>query len=598
MFISRIIISNMQSVADRWYISFDRFTLVIATAVLGTWLATLFMDGGDVYRHKLGLTYTIIFIIIVHYIYRFTLHRYIQQHHGLPLASTITALINSLGILSLMQATGDSGSGYILLWGILMLVSGMFGVYAIIAGVFMMTAYMVIITSDALANDKLFHLFIFLPVAITYLSAAASYYLWRDNYVDAESERVAKLSGMLRNKQQQSAILIESIADGVIVTSVDGQISQMNTAAATMTGWNIDEALGLDISLVVKLKQERGADLEKSQNPFMVALKNRAPAHANLLLVGKNDKQTLISIVTSPVTVNENEQPRGVVAIMRDVSVSRKEEQQRADFISTASHEMRTPVAAIEGYLALALNERVAKIDPKARGFLEKAHESTQHLGKLFQDLLTSAKAEDGRLASHPSVVELGSYVEQLTDSFKFAAQKKGLLADFIIGVPDAAKNKGAAGQQNLLKPLYYVYVDPDRLREVITNLFDNAVKYTPNGKISLGLTGNEEVVQLFVRDTGPGIPKEDIPHLFQKFYRVDNSATRTIGGTGLGLFICRKIVELYHGHIWADSELGKGSTFYINLPRLPQQKATEMMQQESQSQEPAPVTSLASPVL
>lgn len=132
-----------------------------------------------------------------------------------------------------------------------------------------------------------------------------------------------------------------------------------------------------------------------------------------------------------------------------------------------------------------------------------------------------------------------------------------------------------------VIQPLYYAHVDPDRMREVITNLFDNAVKYTDEGKVSLGITGNKDVIQIRVSDTGPGIPPEDLPHLFQKFYRVDNSATRTIGGTGLGLFISKKIVELYRGTIWAESELGKGSTFYINLPRLSTEQARQMQDSE-----------------
>jgi signal transduction histidine kinase len=139
-------------------------------------------------------------------------------------------------------------------------------------------------------------------------------------------------------------------------------------------------------------------------------------------------------------------------------------------------------------------------------------------------------------------------------------------------------------GEQGMkvVKPLYYVYADPERLREVITNLFDNAIKYTDQGKVSVGLTGDTGVVQLYIHDTGPGIPPDDIPHLFQKFYRVDNSATRVIGGTGLGLFICRKIVELYGGRIWVESELGKGSTFYINLPRLSSQRARALQTGET----------------
>ena len=167
---------------------------------------------------------------------------------------------------------------------------------------------------------------------------------------------------------------------------------------------------------------------------------------------------------------------------------------------------------------------------------------------------------------------------------------------NYTIGA-NSATNGSTAGTK-VVRPLYYVHADPDRLREVITNIFDNAVKYTPNGSITLGLTGNNDVVQMFVRDTGPGIPAADVPHLFQKFYRVDSSATRTIGGTGLGLFICKKIIELYKGRIWAESEVGKGSTFYINLPRLTSQQVTELQAQEAQSTTPAPVTSLTTPVI
>ena len=275
------------------------------------------------------------------------------------------------------------------------------------------------------------------------------------------------------------------------------------------------------------------------------------------------------------------------------------EEKQRTEFISTASHEMRTPVAAIEGYLALALNDRVSTVDNRARDFLEKAHDSTQHLGKLFQDLLTSAKAEDGRLISHPSLVELGSYLEKLIADLRFTADKKGLSVEFNLGSANTIDATTVSKTtQKVIMPLYYVMVDPDRLREVITNLFDNAVKYTDQGKITIGLTGDDQVVQMYIRDTGVGIPAEDIPHLFQKFYRVDNSATRTIGGTGLGLYVGRKIVELYQGRIWVESEQGKGSIFYINLARLSNEKAEAERQREATQTAINPINSLTTPVL
>jgi PAS domain S-box-containing protein len=352
----------------------------------------------------------------------------------------------------------------------------------------------------------------------------------------------------------------------------------MNRSAANMTGWTVEEAAGINIEQVFKVAKEKGEEIPTQEYPFTAVLVHKAFFNQVLQLTSRKGQKQVISLVISPVVTPKGE-VFGAVAVLRDISEQRAAEAQRGEFISTASHEMRTPVAAIEGYLALALNDKVSTVDTRARSYLEKAHSSTQHLGQLFQDLLTSAKAEDGRLSNHPVVVEMGSYLEQLVEDLRFGAQKKGLATEFVVGSSDAidATNSKAGESLKVVKPLYYVYVDPDRTREVITNLFDNAVKYTDQGKVSVGLTGNDEVVQVYIRDTGAGIPAEDVPHLFQKFYRVDNSATRTIGGTGLGLFIARKIIELYQGRIWVESELGKGSTFFINLPRLTSKKAQDL---------------------
>ena len=131
---------------------------------------------------------------------------------------------------------------------------------------------------------------------------------------------------------------------------------------------------------------------------------------------------------------------------------------------------------------------------------------------------------------------------------------------------------------------------------EAVTNLYDNAVKYTEAGTIALGITGDSNSVQISVTDTGQGIPPEDIPHLFQKFYRVDNSATRTIGGTGLGLFLCSKIAELYEGRIWVESTLGKGSTFFMKFPRLSNEKVESLKTAEASVVPAAPIDNAVPP--
>lgn len=498
--------------------------------------------------------------------------------YSLPFATMVGTMFFAIAELNGLTHTDPRPAVYfyVIVWIVTTFINGIYGLPLIFGSVFVSWVYISLQSNfelSALSQPAMILMGGALVMAVT------GYFFWKDRFVSVETQKLTQLSGMLRSNQQQSEILINSIADGIIMVNTEGKITLINPAASAMTEWPINEATGVDAQLVVKLQEEDGADIQTEENPFAQVLSAKEHINQALQLVGREGKKIVISLVISPVIIPGDNTFIGAVAVMRDISEERVAEKQRAEFISTASHEMRTPVAAIEGYLALALNDKVSTIDSRARSYLDKAHSSTQHLGKLFQDLLTSSKAEDGRLTSHPGVVEMGAFMQQLTDDLKFAAEKKGLLAEFVIGGADEtvdATTKDATTQR-LVKPLYYVNVDADRMREVITNLFDNACKYTDSGKISIGLTGNAEVVQIYVRDTGAGIPAEDIPHLFQKFYRVDNSATRTIGGTGLGLFICRKIVELYHGRIWVESAVGKGSTFFINLPRLTSQRAAEL---------------------
>jgi two-component system sensor histidine kinase VicK len=406
-----------------------------------------------------------------------------------------------------------------------------------------------------------------------------------------------QLANKLQGEQLKSDIIINAIDEGIMLIDYQQVIGLLNPAGEAVIGWQKKEAEGLNWHSVLKFVDKKG-EASSEPGPIEQAFSDgKTVRGVDLHLKLKDGRIIDIAMTASPL-LREGDTVNAVIVIFRDISEERKEEAQRAEFISTASHEMRTPVAAIEGYLALALNDKVGTVDSRARGYLEKAHDSAEHLGKLFQDLLTSAKAEDGRLTSHPVVIEVGEFLEQLSNDLRLVAEKKGMLVEFTLGGNQTIDASKGAASSKVIRPLYYALADQDRLREVITNLFDNAVKYSEKGKITIGLTGNDEVVQFFVRDTGSGIPANDIPHLFQKFYRVDNSATRTIGGTGLGLFISRKIIELYGGRIWVESVEKQGSTFYINLPRLSTQKAEKLRGQEGAKTELAPITSLADSVV
>lgn len=379
----------------------------------------------------------------------------------------------------------------------------------------------------------------------------------------------------LTDQQKRFEIIVQNIEDGVVLFDSQGTVQLLSPSAEKITGWNPKDASGINVRQVVQLVNDKGEEYKDPDNPLAKITKSNTPIRDNDAYIINRDKvQVAVSLSVSPI-INEAGQTTAAVAVFRDVTKERAQDQQRKDFVSTASHEMRTPVAEIEGYLALALNEKVATMDEKARGFIDKAYASTRHLGKLFQDLLTSAKAEDGNLVSNPIVMDMGEVLEKISDDLKVIGSKKNIVTQFVVGsssVIDARTDKG-----QVIRPIYYVYADPDRINEVVTNLYDNALKYTEKGEITIGITGNDKIVQFYVKDTGLGIPKQDIDHLFQKFYRVDSSATRTISGTGLGLFICKKIIETFNGRIWVESELGQGSTFFINLPRLSTQQANEL---------------------
>jgi PAS domain S-box-containing protein len=577
-------------VAKGWYRLYYGTVLLTSVLLAGACLAVRFVPSLQHYQTGFGLTEVTLVLCGAVIFYCVAVYPFIVKYSA-PMAMFGASMLYVLVALEGLFATNPSPGTwiYVIGWFINVFFTGIYGTPMLLGTVLLASIY-VLFDSQFKPGDITAQSWVMLGGGMAV--AAISFWFWHKKSIDPVDRQLTQLSGMLSSNQQQSAILIQSIADGVIVTDTEGKIGLINPAAAVMTEWSVEEASSIDVNQVIKLTKEGGEEIPAEENPFTTVLRTKKRINATFQLTGRRGRKQLVSLVIAPIAVPGGG-VGGAVAVMHDVSEARAAEQQRGEFISTASHEMRTPVAAIEGYLALALNEKVSTIDSRARGYLEKAHSSTQHLGQLFQDLLTSAKAEDGRLTSHPTVVEMGSFTEQLVEDLRFSAQKKGLATEFIVGSNESidATSDSESAAKKVIKPLYYILADPDRLREVITNIFDNAVKYTDQGKLSMGLTGNNEVVQFYIRDTGPGIPAEDIPHLFQKFYRVDNSATRTIGGTGLGLFICRKIIELYHGRIWVESTLGKGSAFFINLPRVDTQKAQTLQKQAAAAPPPAPVT-------
>lgn len=464
--------------------------------------------------------------------------------------------------------TGGVASPFLILWGILALASPLMGAWGwiliiILTGSFLAGSY--------LSQDLSLHNSIVVSLA-SIAPLAIGMFLFRETpqQTTVSGTNVKHLASQLSEVAAKSEIIINAIGDGVIAIDSKGIVQLINPAAQSILGWGKQDALLLSYKSILKLTDEQGIEIEDGQSPVQQVLNTNQQMHTGkLATVTKSGKKLPISLTASPIDAAGS----GVIIIFRDTTKERAEEREQAEFISTASHEMRTPVASIEGYLGLALNPSTATIDQRAHDFIKKAQDSAAHLGRLFQDLLDVSKSEDGRITSAPKITDLTPFVQSLTEGLLPRAQEKNLTLTF---------NPATASAQKKLMPVYYVHQDTSHMREIIDNLIENAIKYTPQGEVVVDITGTEDRVVVSVKDTGLGIPKEDLGHLFQKFYRIDNVDRQEIGGTGLGLYLARRLAESMEGRIWAESEFGKGSTFFFEIPRISTQEAEQLKQQEA----------------
>ena len=488
----------------------------------------------------------------------------------LTVAVAATTIITSGGVVS----------PFLVMWIIVAIFAGFFG--AIILGIMGLLVILQIIATSVQQGINV--QFIIGYLFFGFLPLIFSLVLWiRRQKTD---DNTSNLENRLSAVENKSDVVINAIDDGVLAISKDGNIELINPSAQQIIGWDQGDALGLNWKSVLKLVTSDGKDVEDLENPIAQSLSKNQPTHNDkLFLLTSSEKRILVSIVSSPVGTDGE----GIIVVFRDITKEKAEEREQAEFISTASHEMRTPVASIEGYLGLALNPATAHIDEKARDFITKAHESAQHLGRLFQDLLDISKVEDGRMKNNPKIINVNEFLKDIFDGLAIKANEKQLNYIFMPDIVGESKEKS-------LQPIFYANIDPDHFREVVSNLIENAIKYTPSGEVVVNITGDDKQISISVKDSGIGIPAEDIPHLFQKFYRVDNSDTREIGGTGLGLYLSRRLAEAMSGNLRVESKYKEGSTFYLEIPRMNSSDAKQRLESaEIEKPEDSTPDSLAS---
>lgn len=357
-------------------------------------------------------------------------------------------------------------------------------------------------------------------------------------------------------------LVLNSIDEGVMIVHSSGIVVLVNPAAMRLLGTSDPNMVeNLQLASILNLENSEGAKIEDDVNPVLRAVMNGENFETrDLILVSVQEQRRPVAISVVCTTTGQNER----IITLRDIARELEEEGEQADFISTASHEMRTPVASIEGYLGLALNPKTATIDERARKYLEEAHASSKHLGRLFKDLLDVTKLDDKKIRVQLTPVEMASTVRSIANGQVPMMSEKGIHYTFGANAARSDNTTRVVNQE------VYASVDIDFLREAVNNLVENAIKYTASGGgIWVNVRGDDDRVLINVTDTGIGISPDDLKHVFQKFYRADNSQTRTVGGTGLGLYLVKQRVEAMGGKVWAESSFGEGSTFYLSFPRI-----------------------------
>lgn len=339
--------------------------------------------------------------------------------------------------------------------------------------------------------------------------------------------------------------ILSSIIDGIIGLDFNRNIVFLNRASEQLTGFTETEVLNRPIDQIIHLFSDQEEIMPKTycQESFNKTAK----------LVGKDGRQNKVSITTTQVNTNVQSN-LNCILIIHDLSKEEALEQMKLDFVSMASHELKTPLTSVINYLSVFLDENKDKIPAENLDLLNKAFASAQQLKTLIQNLLNVNKIEKDQLSVSPEPIDYLPLLTKAVEDLRSQATKKDIVLTI---VPPTGM-------------LPKVLADPIRINEVITNLISNAINYTnPNGKVTVALKLSPYEITTVIADDGIGIPQAEIPHLFGKFFRVSNKSQQANKGTGLGLYISKSIVEKLHGKIWVESKLGKGSRFFFTLPLI-----------------------------
>ena len=357
-------------------------------------------------------------------------------------------------------------------------------------------------------------------------------------------------SALLSGQKKQVEAVLSSISDGVLGINLDGKVIIFNRIASEMTGYSETEALFKPYNDIIKFVNGR---TNRPQISFInAALKGQnRPMPDNTILVTKSGQRIPVADSAAGIIDNENN-VLGAVVVFRDITEELRLDQAKEEFVSLASHQLRTPATAVKQFIGMIKEGYAGEMNPDQQSFINDAYESNERQLRVIDDLLSVARADSGRMKLLLDNTDIKALVIEVLNEQNATISERRQQLNF--------HSSGKKLNAN---------VDVSKMRMVIENLVSNASKYTPEGgEISVSLSGSIHNIQIIVNDNGVGIATDDIKKLFQRFSRINNQLSTKVGGTGLGLYLAKMIVELHHGTINATSILGQGTVFTVKIPR------------------------------
>jgi two-component system sensor histidine kinase VicK len=415
-------------------------------------------------------------------------------------------------------------------------------------------------------------IFVWLAVAITVLSVGvfnaeswmirwtslaalwlAGYWTLRSIRAQREADlrllQLEKGNAEIKFQRDRHIAFFELTHDGIIVLDKNNQILRINDAITDITGYSYNEAVGHQCSKVFRCEKYKEMGLAFGLAYLSIA----NPTHYEEITAITKDGRPIDIGVRCTKAKHFSGHRGDSLILIRDLSKIHAAEVMEHDFVSMTSHQLFTPLSIIRGHIALMIEGSLGKITEKQKNFLDQSMHATKKMVSLVSELLSISRLEERKITLNFAPTNIVDVIDSTISELE----------------PLAARNSIHLISKISRKSIPLVVIDGEKISQVMQNIIDNAIKYTPKkGTVQIDITVETDNLVISVSDNGIGIPKDDLPKLFQRFFRSSNTLSLDSKGTGLGLYIAKVIVERHQGKIWAESTENKGSTFYIALPR------------------------------